>query len=208
MESSDALRRENEALRRENEALRRRNEALETLIETSPVGVVVFGAGTGEPVSFNREAGRLVGRLSLPDQAPADLLKTATCRFTDGRRIALDEVSLAQVLSTAETVRAEEIVLSVPDGRSIRMLVNATQIRSAGGTVESVVATMQDLTALNELERLQTEFLGMVSHELRAPLTSIKGSAAALLHPAPELDPAEMRAFHRIIDQQANTCSA
>ncbi len=204
MESSDALRRENEALRRENEALQRRNEALETLIETSPVGVVVFDAGTGEPVSFNREAGRLVDRLSLPDQAPADLLKTATCRFTDGRRIALDEVPLAQVLSTDEAVRAEEIVLSVPDGRSIRMLVNAAPIRSAGGTVESVVATMQDLTALNELERLQTEFLGLVSHELRAPLTSIKGSAAALLHPSPDLDPAEMRAFHRIIDDQAN----
>jgi K+-sensing histidine kinase KdpD len=28
-----------------------------------------------------------------------------------------------------------------------------------------------------------------VSHELRAPLTSIKGSAATLLRPSPELDP-------------------
>ena len=29
---------------------------------------------------------------------------------------------------------------------------------------------MQDLAPLDELERLRTEFLGMVSHELRVPL--------------------------------------
>ena len=84
------------------------------------------------------------------------------------------------------------------------MLVNATPLRSADGVLESVVGTMQDLTPLNELERLQTEFLGMVSHELRAPLASIKGSAATLLRPSPELDPAEMREFHRIIEEQAD----
>ena len=36
---------------------------LEALVDTSPVGVVVFDAGTGRPVSFNREARRLVGEL-------------------------------------------------------------------------------------------------------------------------------------------------
>ena len=84
------------------------------------------------------------------------------------------------------------------------MLVNATPIRSEQGAVESVVVTLQDLTKLDELERLQADFLGMVSHELRAPLTSIKGSAATLLQPSTELDAAEMREFHRIIDDQAD----
>ena len=44
----------------------------------------------------------------------------------------------------------------------------------------------------------------MVSHELRAPLTSIKGSAATALNAEPELDPAEMREFFRIVDEQAD----
>ena len=182
----------------------RARAGLDTLIETSPVGVVVLDARTAIPVSFNQEARRIINSMRSPGQSREALLQSMTCRFPDGRELTLDELRLAQQLRKTTTVRAEEIVLSVPDGRRVRILVNATAIRSADGVVESVVATMQDLTPLNELERLQTEFLGMVSHELRAPLTSIKGSAAALLGTSPELDPAEMREFHRIIDDQAN----
>ena len=177
---------------------------LEALVDTSPVGVVVFDARTGRPVSFNREARRLVGGLRSPGDSPEQLLEVMTCRRSDGREVALGELPLTLVLSGAETVRAEEIELSVPDGRSVTTLVNSTPIQAADGTVESVVVTMQDLAPLEELERLRAEFLGMVSHELRAPLTSIKGSAATVLNAVPDLDPAEMREFFRIIDGQAD----
>ena len=60
-------------------------------------------------------------------------------------------------------------MLSVPDGRNVATLVNATPIRGADGAVESVVVTLQDLAPLKEMERLRAEFLGLVSHELRAP---------------------------------------
>ena len=46
--------------------------------------------------------------------------------------------------------------------------------------------------------------MGMVSHELQTPLTSIRGSANTLLDEASSLDPAEMRQFHRIISDQAD----
>ena len=67
-----------------------------------------------------------------------------------------------------------------------------------------MVVTLQDMTALEELDRLRAEFLGMVSHELRAPLTSIKGSAATVLGSSADLDPAVVRQFFRIIDEQAD----
>ena len=176
---------------------------LEALIETSPVGVLVVNARTGEAVSLNQEARRIVEDLRSPGRPTEELLKVATCRRADGRVIALDELPLARQLETPETVRAEEIVLSVPDGRSVRTLINATPIHSADG-VESLVVTMQDLAPLEELERLRTEFLALVSHELRAPLTSIIGSVTALQRASPGLDPAEMHEFFRIIDAQAN----
>ena len=70
--------------------------------------------------------------------------------------------------------------------------------------IESLVVTVQDLTPLEELERLRAEFLGMVSHELQAPLTSIKASAATVLGAPRALDPTETMQFFRIIDEQAD----
>ena len=115
----------------------------------------------------------------------------------------MEQFPLSQGLSTGETVRAEEIVLQAPDGRSVTTLVNSTPILSEEGEVDSVVVTLQDMTPLEDLERLWAEFLGMVSHELRTPLTSIKGSADTLLEAASELDPAEMTQFFRIIRDQS-----
>ena len=177
---------------------------LETLIDTTPVGVVVFNAGTDVPVSLNREGRRLVDGLRNPGQTAEQLLDVLAFRRADGREISLREFPLAEALSTDETVRAEEIVISVADGRSVSVLLNATAIRSEEGQVESVVVTLQDMTALEELDRLRAEFLGMVSHELRAPLTSINGSAATVLGSSADLDPAVVRQFFRIIDEQAD----
>ena len=183
----------------------RARSGLETLVDTSPVGVVVFDVRGGAPVSINREARRIVDGLQNPDQTAEQLLEVMTVLRSDGAEISLLEFPLAEILSATETVRAEEIVLAVPDGRSVSVLINATPIRSDGGEVESVVVTMQDMTPLEEMERLRAEFLGMVSHELRMPLTSIWGSVMAMLEDTEDLDPAETRQFLRIILDQVGS---
>ena len=101
---------------------------LATLVNTSPVGVVVFDARTGAPVSFNREAMRIVDALRDPAQSPEELLEVIAVRRADDRELRLGELSLAEALGNAETVWAEEIALGVPDGRSVSALVNATPI--------------------------------------------------------------------------------
>ena len=177
---------------------RRARADLEALVETSPVGVVVFDAQSGAPVRLNQQARRIAEALRLPGRSPAELIEALTCRLSDGREAKREE------LKNAETLRAAEVELSVPDGRSVRMLINVSPIRLGGDEVETVVVTMQDLAPLEELERLRSEFLGMVSHELRAPLTSIKGATTTLLHTSRALDRAELRQFIRIIDEQAD----
>ena len=183
---------------------RRARADLEALVETSPVGVVVFDAQSGRPVSFNREARRIAEGLRTPGRPVEGLLEVITCRRADGREVNLGEIPIAQTLAGSETVRAEEITLSAPEGRSVRVLVNATPIHAEDGAVGSVVVTMQDLAPLDEIERMRTEFLGLVSHELRTPLAAVKGSIATMLDDAQALDPAEMREFLRVIDEQAD----
>ena len=177
---------------------------LEALIDTSPVGVVVFDVQSGKLASLNQESRRIVGDLCMPGQSAEELLEVLNIRRADGREIALEESPLSQALREAATVRAEEIVLEVPDGRKVTTLINATPICTDEGEVESVVVTLQDMTPLEDVERMRAEFQGLVSHELRAPLASIKGCAATALGTSSGLDPAATQQFFRIIDEQAD----
>ena len=181
---------------------------LEALVDTSPVGVVVLDATAGTLVSFNQEVARIFGDLQPPDCPVEQLWEVLTVVRADGTELSLRDITPAQAISVGEVIRAEEVVFKVPDGRSVTAMMNATPIRSEGGHVECFVITLQDMTPFEELERLRAEFLAMVSHELRAPLTSIKGAAATLIGSGPSLDPAEMVLFFRIIDQQADHLSS
>ena len=180
---------------------------LEALIDTSPIGVVVLDAESGSVVSVNREARRIVRGLLLPDRGVEELAQAMTCRRADGREVAFTEMRLVHELSIAETLRNEELVLSVPEGPEVKTLVNVTPIRGPRCSVDSVVVTMQDLAPFEELERMRTEFLAIVGHELRAPLTSIKGSTATVLSTPAPFAPAELLQFFHIIDAQADHMS-
>ena len=186
---------------------RRTRADLQTLIDTSPVGVVVFDAKSGAPKSFNREAVRIIESLNEPGFPVEDLPGLLKIRRADGREVSFQELSVAQTMSAGEVVRAEEVVLQAPDGRTVTTLLNATPIFSNDGEVESFVITIQDMTPLEELERLRAEFVGMVSHELRVPLTSIKGSAATVLTNPSVFGSTEVEHFFRIIDEQADRMS-
>ena len=176
----------------------------EAVVNTAPVGVVVFDAISGEPVSFNREAVRLVEGLLNGEPGLENLLEVVTIRRADGRQVSLKELSIAQAMSEGETVRAEEVVFEVPDGRSVKALMNATPIRADDGRVTSFVVTLQDMAPLDELELMRAEFLAKISHDLRAPLAAIKGSAETALGDTFPFRQAEMVQFLRIISEQAD----
>lgn len=181
---------------------------LEALINISPVGVVVFDAKTGHIVSSNREVLRITGDTGRSLLSLEEVWESVYFRRADGREISFGELPTARVLQSGETVRAEEIVICMPDGRAVGTLVNAAPIYSESGEIESVVVTLQDLTPLENAERLRVEFLGLVSEELRAPLTTIKGSIAALQGIANSQNTTESVQLLRIIDHQADIMRA
>ena len=182
----------------------RARAGLETLVDTAPAAILVFDSKTGNLRSINREAIRILNDLGLSDFSPQDLIGSGSYQRADGQVISQKARTLEEVLTSGETVRNEEIIIEFPDGQSFVAVVNATPIYSAEGEVESVVVIGQDVAPLVELERQRTEFLGIVGHELRSPLTAIKGSTTTLLEGLSSLDPAEMAQYFRIIDEQAD----
>lgn len=177
---------------------------LEALINISPVGVLVFDAKTAALVSVNQEVKRMAGNTQLEGRNLEQVLSELTVRRANGREFTLEALPLSRVLQSRETIRAEEIVLTLPGGRSISSLVNAAPIMSEAGDVLSVVVTLQDITPLEDLERLRAQFLGVVSNELRTPLSTIKGSISSLLNPIAPLESTELQQLLRIIDQQTD----
>ena len=178
---------------------------LEALVNISPVGVVVFDARTGDLVSANDETRRLVGKLHPPGRSLADLLTVMALRRADGSDIQIEELPTVKALTHGETIFADEVVIHPPDGRgAITVLVNARPIRQDGGDIVSVVATIQDITPLEEMKKQRTKFLRNVSHELRTPLSAIKGSTSTLLSSTYPLNAAETRQFLRVIDEQSD----
>ena len=179
---------------------------LEALVDASPVGVVVIDVKKGIPFLLNREANRLTDYLGLSDHTTDQILAALTFRRADGSEFTSGEALQALSLETndAETVRGETVELSVRNGRRISVLLNSRPICADDGTVEMLVITLQDLAPLKETERQQADSIGIVSHELRAPLTSIKGSTATVLGSSENLERNELLQFFRIIDAQAD----
>ena len=177
---------------------------LEALVNISPVGVLVFDGETGDLVSANDETRRIVGRLNAPGRSLPQLLEVMALRRPDGSDIPVDQLPTMKALRHGESVLAEEVVISLRDGRTITTLVNARPIRRDNGDIVSVVATIQDITPLEEIKRQRADFLNALSHELRTPLTAIKGSSSTLLSSPYPVDAAETRQFLRVIDEQTD----
>ena len=182
-------------------AERRARANLRLLLDTTPVGVVLVNAAGDVPVSLNPEALRIARALRPPDMAPEKLVRDIVCRHSDGREFRLGE--FPRQLTGGQALHAEELGLSVADGPTASVLVNAATVRLDGDETASAMLTLQDMTPFEQFDLMRTRFMSMVSHELREPLSAIKGAAATLLEETDELDRAEMRAFFRIIAEQA-----
>jgi PAS domain S-box-containing protein len=74
-----------------------------------------------------------------------------------------------------------EISLS-QEGRSASIYqALASPVLGAGGQVRGVATVLRDITTQKELERMKSNFLSVVSHELKTPLHSIKGFVDIIL---------------------------
>ena len=177
---------------------------LEAFVNASPVGVLVVDVASENFVMANREARRIIGLDPAHGHVPLASLEQLRFKLLDGSGIAFEDLPFETALNDGETVHAEEIVIVGPDGSEVATLISATPIRSENGELVTVIATLQDMSPLEDMERLRAEFLAMVSHELRAPLTSIKGSAATMRSSLIPPDPAEVRQFFRIVEEQAD----
>jgi len=112
---------------------------------------------------------------------------------------------VADVLSRGEPVE-DYLVLGGAEERYLRAqgtVLQDTGPDAAQAPKLGVLVVLQDVTRLRRLERVRRDFVANVSHELKTPITSIKGFVETLLDGAMN-DPNDLERFLRIVASQAD----
>ena len=84
------------------------------------------------------------------------------------------------------------------DGRTVVLEADATPF--SGGGAQGTVFTFHDISVLRRLEGIRTDFVANVSHELKTPLTTIKGFVETLLDGAIHDEKNNVRFLEKIDD--------
>jgi PAS domain S-box-containing protein len=92
-----------------------------------------------------------------------------------------------------EEIRDEELEMRHADGSSIWINLSVRPIRDKDGQVIASRSEVVDITEHKRLGQLKDDFIGLVSHELRSPMTVITGAINTVLTESERLSPAETR---------------
>ena len=189
---------------RRYEEARQATADLETLLQICPVGISVYDMRSGEITFSNQESRRMVGILGLADDELDKIFLALKFTRPNGKVMAFEDLPGTKVLQTGETVLGDEIIVHRADGSTLPTLINCSPVFSATGEMVAALTVMQDMTLLQDPEPNRADFLERVSEELRTPLISIKGSAAALKNISDPTVATEEIQLLRIIDEQAD----
>ncbi len=156
-------------------------------IVTSIGDVVIAVDEAGRIILFNIAAQRIFGTNE------EGVLGGSIIQVTKNYRLA----QLVEDALDNEEIATEEIEILLPEERTFR-----AQVAPIAGDNQGAVAVLRDITDIRRLEKMRKEFVGNVSHELKTPLTSIKGYVETLL--AGEHDSDTYQNFLSIINDEAD----
>jgi two-component system phosphate regulon sensor histidine kinase PhoR len=160
---------------------------LSTLIDNLSEGVVLVAADRTVRM-MNRDAARLLG-LSAPLKEGEPYGRATRhpeiLRFIDARR-------------RGESLPPADVFVHLPAGDRIVRLA-ATAVRRGTGEEPDLLVTLRDVTDEVSLSRVKSDFVSNASHELKTPLTNIRGyleAAQDALREGAPVDPSFLAVAH------------
>ncbi len=161
--------------------LAREQNQLQAVLKQAPVGIVVGEAPSGRLILFNDQALKIWHMTSAEANNIAQYAKFRGFH-KDGRPYKPEDWPLARSLTTGEVVQNEEADFLCDDGTTGTIMLSSQPIRDNAGNIVAAVVVFQDITEL-KLTAIKDEFIGMVSHELKNPITVILGALVTAFTP-------------------------
>lgn len=182
-------------LREHIDTVRRQRNEIEAMLSSMVEGVIAVDMGE-RVLSMNYAAAEMFG-----------------CNFAEVQGRSIQEVVrntvlqqfVKKVLSSQEAVE-KEIFLS-SSGSELFLNGHGTLLRDAEGKQIGALIVLNDVTRLLRLEKIRREFVANVSHEIKTPITAIKGFVETLRDGAAK-NPEYAERFLEIIDKHVNRLEA
>jgi len=112
------------------------------------------------------------------------------------------DYDVVEFITNKKNLETKEVNLIYPMDRIVRL--KKSPIISYKNIPSGIVITIQDITDIKRLENIRSQFVANVSHELKTPLTSIKGFSETLRYVE---DEETKNKFLDIIDKESDRLS-
>jgi signal transduction histidine kinase len=155
--------------------LERERAHLQAVMDQAPLGLIIVEAPTGKILLYNEESARLLGHPLLKSNSYIEYGQYHAIH-EDGTPLQAREYPAAKALLSGEVVRNEHLLYQLSNGLLRHLSVSAAPVHNQQGDIISVVCTLYDISEQYELGRQKDEFINIISHELKTPLTTVKGS--------------------------------
>ena len=106
-----------------------------------------------------------------------------------------------------EEILDQELEMRRADGSNVWISLSVRPIRDREGQIVASRSVVVDITERKRLDQLKDEFIGLVSHELRSPLTVITGAVNTALTEGERLSPEETRQLLQDAASEAESLS-
>jgi PAS domain S-box-containing protein len=188
-----------EEARRQAEVMRVESQPplLQTIFDSAPVALAYFDREM-RFIDFNSEYAQI---------SPPDIPIVRGRVIYDLNPAAREREAIHRRVLAGEPVDEENVRYEYPNGDVRYRDLRYRPVRDADGEVIGVVSSAVDVTARQEMARQKDEFLALASHELKTPITSIKGFAQIAARAAGKLGDEKLSHMLTIINEQSDRLS-
>jgi len=173
--------------------INQRNE-LEAILSSMEEGVIAFDMDE-RIISINQAAARIF------EKTPKHMLNRSIQEVIRNPEL---QQFVTQALSSTENLEGD--ITLYHEGERIIYL-HSTSLRDSNEDQIGVLVVMNDVTQVRRLENIRRDFAANVSHEIKTPLTAIKGFVETLRHGSVK-NPEEIERFLGIIEKHVNRLTA
>ncbi|MBU4388966.1 MAG: cell wall metabolism sensor histidine kinase WalK, partial [Proteobacteria bacterium] len=170
-------------------AIKQRNE-LEAVLSSMKEGVIAVDLDE-KIISINQSAA------SMFKSRPSDLEQRSIQEVI--RNPELQKI-IKKAISSGEYSEGDVVLYQ---DKEIILKVQTTSLLDENEKFIGIIVVLNDVTQLRHLENMRKEFVSNVSHEIKTPLTAIKGFVETLSQGAME-NPGEAKRFLNIIEKHVN----